>query len=123
MEKTRLNSILGGRKRAEAFFQRVKGRVGAIEVNDSDFQLQCSGTRPAYGNTRLIEFSPRKVSSWNDFSHAYFLGVREEYFTLNKALLNFDSLFKQVSELSAPYIPEVAKKDFEQSLSDLILNN
>lgn len=121
MEKTRLNSILGGRKRAEAFFQRFEGRVGEIEINDSDFHLQCSSTRPAYGNTRLIEFNPRRVSSWNDFSHAYFLGVREEYPTLNKALLNFDSLFEQVSALSDSYVPEVAKKKFSDELKNLIL--
>ncbi|MFH1364996.1 MAG: hypothetical protein ABIH28_00210 [archaeon] len=122
LEKTRLVSLLGGKERAGAFLKRTREHFKEIEINDSDTYLQCNDRNPRYGNTRLIDISPVKISSWNDFGFARFIGTREIYPVLDKAILDFDSLFKEVSELSLPYVPEVAKEEFVDNLKNLIID-
>ena len=65
LEKTRLASLIGGKERAENFLKRIKEHAGEIEINDLDSYLECNDRIPKYGNTRLINLSPVKISSWD----------------------------------------------------------
>jgi len=123
LEKTRLISLLGGRERAESFVKKMnKYYWRTIGIDDADDYLKCVGTVPAYGNTCLIDFRPTRISSWNNFNHAHFIGIKEVYPGLKESILDTNSLFKEVSELADSYVPEMAKKEFLSNLKKLVLN-
>ncbi len=122
LEKTRLSSLVGGRNRAEKILKTLeKKEIETLEINDSD--IYCSPkpqTREQYSNTRLIELkTPWIISSWNKLDYTWFLGVKDTYPALEKAVLDFDSVFKQVCEVSEDYVPTKSKEEFVYNLKRL----
>lgn len=125
LEKTRFVSLVGGGYRAEKILGRLEEKeIETLEINDSD--VYCSPkpqTREQDSNTRLIGLkTPWIMSSWNDFDRTWFLGIKEKYPVLEKAVLDFNSVFEQISEISKDYVPKYAKKQFLEKLKYLILD-